>query len=89
MLEEKKQEKTLKLIDAKFAIEYLSIGRSTFYEQIKKGLIPKPFNMFGNTKRWAYYEIEQIAIAYIKEIGEEKQKELVKDIENRRRTINL
>lgn len=46
-----------KLMTAREVIQLLRIGKSTFYEYVKKGLLPRPVNIGPRTKRWLESEI--------------------------------
>lgn len=50
------------LVDAKRAASLLSIGRSTFWDWVKKGKAPKPVEINGLT-RWRYEDLRQLVPA--------------------------
>ena len=62
-------------------LQQTSKSRSGLYNDIKKGLFPRPFKLGIRSSGWANYEITEIVNATIAGLSESQIKELVKRLE--------
>ena len=86
---EGKEQEYIKLVRAQEFMEALSIGKTTFYGQIKAGLIPQPVRSVTGKTHWGDYEVDMITKARMKNISIQEQKELSLTIENKRNDIKI
>lgn len=80
----------LRLIKNTEARSVLGIGNTSFYEQIKAGLIPPPVKLGVHSVAWPKHEIQAMVAARIAGQSDEEIKALVKQlIEHRQKLPSL
>jgi predicted DNA-binding transcriptional regulator AlpA len=82
---EKVIEKGMELLRPKDVAKRMKISRAYLYKLIKKGLFPRPVKALNGTMSvWLSTEVDSLIEAIYRMEPEEKIRELVKTIENKR-----
>jgi prophage regulatory protein len=64
----------------------IPIGKSTFHNQIKEGLIPPPVSIGGRAVAWPEHEIKAVCLAMLSGKTKDEIKKLVSSLVSQRQT---
>ena len=61
-----------------------SVGRSTLYAEIQRGVFPKTSDTKGKKVGWPLHEVDQMMLLYLRLPNENECREFVKELHNHR-----
>ena len=61
-----------------------SVGRSTLYAEMQRGVFPKPVKLEARKVGWPQHEVDQMMVLYLRSPTENKCREFVMELHNDR-----